>query len=179
MTAIATLVISIVAFRFLPHPANMAPIGAFALIGGFHLGRRHALWVPFLATFLSDIALNLQAGYLAFHAPRIIDWVAFLLIGLAGLSLRDRGWIPKLTAVFVTPFFFFTVSNFGVWLAGLDIAGAPYPKTAAGLASCYAAGLPFLRGTLAGDWIFSAVFLSAAALVAARSAAPVRSLTIR
>jgi hypothetical protein len=179
MTAIATLVISIVAFRFLPHPANIAPIGAFALIGGFHLGRRHALWVPFLATFLSDIALNLQAGYPAFHAPRIIDWVAFLLIGLAGLSLRDRGWIPKLTAVFVTPFFFFAVSNFGVWLAGLDIAGAPYPKTTAGLASCYAAGLPFLRGTLAGDWIFSAVFLSAAALVAAKSAAPARSLTIR
>ena len=160
MPALLSLVAAIVAFRFLPHPANVAPIGAFALIGGFYLGRRYALWVPFAALFLSDLFLNHQAGYAAFHWPRMIDWAAFLLIGMAALSVRERGWKTKLAATFATPFFFFAVSNFGVWLTGINLAGTPYPKTLAGLAECYVAGLPFLRGTMLGDWGFAALFVA-------------------
>ena len=54
MSALVSLIVAIIAFRFLPHPGNFAPVGAFALIGGFYLGKRFALWVPFAALFLSD-----------------------------------------------------------------------------------------------------------------------------
>jgi len=169
MPALLSLVAAIVACRFLPHPGNVAPIGAFALIGGFYLGRRYSLIVPFAALFLSDIFLNQQAGYAAFHWPRMIDWAAFLFIGMAGLAVRERGWKMKLGAAFVTPFFFFAVSNFGVWLTGINLAGLPYAKSAAGLVECYVAGLPFLRGTMLGDWGFAALFVAVMHLAAASS----------
>ena len=123
--------------------------------------------VPFVALFLSDLFLNQQAGYAAFHWPRMIDWAAFLLIGMAGLAVRDRGWKMKLGATFATPLFFFAVSNFGVWLTGINLAGVPYAKTFAGLTECYVAGLPFLRGTMLGDWGFAALFIAVMQLAAA------------
>jgi hypothetical protein len=169
MPTLISLVAAIIAFRFLPHPGNVAPIGAFALIGGFYLGRRYALIVPFVALFLSDLFLNQQAGYAAFHWPRMIDWAAFLLIGMAALAVRGRNWKMKLATIFVTPFFFFAVSNFGVWLTGINLAGVPYAKTFGGLIECYVAGLPFLRGTMLGDWAFSALFIAVMHLAAASS----------
>jgi hypothetical protein len=46
-----------------------------------------------------------------------------------------------------------------------------YPKTLAGLMTCYAAGLPFFRRGIAGDMLFTAVMfgLPAVAAVVARS----------
>ena len=158
MPLILALVAAMVAFRLFPHPENFAPIGAFALIAGFHLGKRYALWVPFAVLFVSDLVLNHWYGYAAFHWPRLIDWAAFLLIGLGALAVRERSWKPKLALTFATPFFFYGVSNFGVWLTGLNLAGLPYAKNLAGLAECYVAGLPFLRGTVLGDWGFVALF---------------------
>lgn len=169
MRTLLALVAAIVAFRFMPHPGNVAPIGAFALIGGFYLGKRHALIVPFAVLFISDLFLNLQAGYAAFHWPRAIDWAAFLLIGMAGLAVRDKGWKTKLGATFATPFFFYAVSNFGVWLTGISLAGVPYAKTLQGLTECYVAGLPFLRGTMLGDWGFAALFVALMQLAAMKS----------
>ena len=158
MTLILSLVAAIVAFRLLPHPENFAPVGAFALVGGFYLGKRHALWVPFAALFVSDLVLNRWAGYGVFYWGRMIDWAAFLLIGLAALAVREHGWKSRLGTTIVAPLFFFAASNFGVWLTGLNLAGVPYDKSLAGLVECYVAGLPFLRGTVLGDWGFVALF---------------------
>ena len=45
---------------------------------------------------------------------------------------------------------FFLVSNFGVWaLSGM------YPHSAAGLAACYIAAIPFFQNTLAGDLFYA------------------------
>jgi hypothetical protein len=45
---------------------------------------------------------------------------------------------------------FFVVSNFGTWaLSGM------YPHTAAGLAACYGAAIPFFQNTLAGDLFYA------------------------
>jgi len=169
MPALIPLVAAIIACRLLPHPENFSPVGAFALVGGFYLGKRHALWVPFAALFISDLFLNLNAGFSAIYWPRAIDWAAFIIIGLAALAVRERGWKMKLGATLGTPFFFFTVSNFGVWLSGINLAGSPYAKTTAGLAECYAAGLPFLRGTVLGDWGFAALFTGVMMLAAVKS----------
>ncbi|HLK18145.1 MAG TPA: DUF6580 family putative transport protein, partial [Bryobacteraceae bacterium] len=47
---------------------------------------------------------------------------------------------------------FFLISNFGSWL-WFD----GYPKTAAGLANCYNAAIPFFGRTLLSDLIFTAI----------------------
>lgn len=51
---------------------------------------------------------------------------------------------------------FFLLTNFGSFLTD-----PMYPKTAAGLMSAYAMGLPFLGNTIAGDLVFSGVLFGA------------------
>ena len=158
MPSFITLIVSLALFRILPHPANFAPAGAIALMGGLYLGKRWALALPFIALFISDLALNVQMGSPLFAAGRLVDYGAFLLIGLAGLKLRGSGQMEKLTAAFATPLFFFLVSNLGVWLFGLGIGGVPYAKSVTGLLTCFTAALPFFSGTLLGDWGFMTLF---------------------
>ena len=47
---------------------------------------------------------------------------------------------------------FYLVSNLGCW-----IGSTVYAQNFGGLMTCYAAGVPFLRGTLLGDLFFSGV----------------------
>jgi Family of unknown function (DUF6580) len=118
------------------------------------------------------LLLNTQMGYPILYWPRAFDYGAFVLVGLLGLWLRERKTGAKMAAAVATPFLFFFISNFAVWLFGLNLANEYYPKTFAGLLGCYAAGLPFLRGTVIGDWAFMAVF--ALAVVLARRTAGAR-----
>jgi hypothetical protein len=119
-----------------------------------------------LALVLSDLVLNAQMGYSAFHAPRVVDYAAFLAIGLAALALRNKNWKLQFGTAAAVPLFFYAVSNFGVWLTGLGLSGQPYAKSVAGLLECYVAGLPFLRGSMLGDWGFMALFAGIMALAA-------------
>ena len=163
-------------FRLMAHGFhwwNIAPVAAMALLGGMYLGRRYALWVPLAVLAATDIVLNVWMGYPIIYWPRAFDYAAFLLVGLLGLWARERKVGVKIGAAIATPFVFFLISNFAVWLFGLSLTNAPYAKTLSGLADCYAAGLPFLRGTMIGDWAFMALF--AVSAVWARRASGARS----
>lgn len=162
MTFAILMIVAGAIYRLVPHPMNVAPIAALALIGGMYFGRRHALWLPVAILAISDLALNAQAHYPLFYWPRMIDYAAFAGIGVLGMALRSRPVIAKIGGAIATPFAFFLVSNFGVWLFGLNLANEFYPKTLTGLMSCYAAGLPFLRGTMIGDYAFTAIFAAGA-----------------
>lgn len=149
-------------YRLMPHPWNVTPLGAMALLGGAYLGRRHALWLPLMVLALTDLMLNVRMGYPMVYLPRAFDYAAFVLIGLLGLWMRTRSTQRKLAAALITPFIFFFISNFGVWLFGNSLGNVPYSYNLNGLIACYAAGLPFLRGTLIGDWGFIAIFVGSA-----------------
>ena len=144
---------------------NIAPVAAMALLGGMYLGRRYALWVPLAVLAVTDVVLNVWMGYPMIYWPRAFDYAAFLLIGLLGLWARERKLRVKIGTAIATPFLFFLISNFAVWLFGMNLANTPYAKTLSGLVECYAAGLPFLRGTLIGDWAFMSLFALSALLV--------------
>ena len=151
------------------HWWNIAPLAAMALVGGVYFGRRYALWVPLAVLVLTDVVLNARMGYPLIYWPRAFDYGAFVLVGLLGLWVRERRPAAKLGAALATPFLFFAISNFAVWLFGLNLANEHYPRTFGGLLNCYAAGLPFLRGTVIGDWAFMTVF-ALAVLLARRTA---------
>jgi hypothetical protein len=144
---------------------NIAPVAAMALLGGMYLGRRYALWVPLAVLVSTDLMLNARMGYPILYWPRVFDYGAFVLVGWLGLWARERNLGTKIRAASTTPFVFFLISNFAVWLFGLNLVNEHYPKTLAGLLDCYAAGLPFLRGTMIGDWAFMGVFALAVLLV--------------
>lgn len=136
-----------VVLRLIPHPANVAPIAAMALFGGFYLGKKYALIVPLIALFASDILIG-------FHSTMPFVYASFLLIGLIGLWLQKRKSLNLvLGATLFSSFLFFLITNFGVWSVG-DL----YPRTLDGLIKCFYLALPFFRNTVVGDLIFVGLF---------------------
>lgn len=142
-----------VVMRILPHPANLAPVGAIALFGGATLNKRIGWWLPVVVMAISDMNL----GYYS-SAP--FTWLGFLFVGLLGLYVhRYRSWIRIPIAALCGSLLFFIVSNFGVWLVhGL------YATTWNGLVQCFVMAIPFLRPTIAGDLIYSTFLFGTYAL---------------
>jgi hypothetical protein len=147
-TLLALAMIAIAAaVRIAPHPWNFTPIGAMALFSGAVLrNRRIAFLFPLLALFVGDI-------FVGFHKLMPFVYASFAVNIAIGLWLRDRRTIGRIcTATFAGAVQFFLVTNFAVWLY-FDT----FPKSAAGLATCYITGLPLFGNTLAGDAIYAAL----------------------
>ena len=83
----------------------------------------------------------------------IFIYVSFLISVWLGRRLRNTESISRIAAVTVlNSIQFFLITNFGSWLWF-----QAYPRTAAGLASCYVAAIPFFGWTLASDVLYTAV----------------------
>jgi hypothetical protein len=167
--AIAAMVAMAAASRLLPHPPNFTPLAAMALLGGAYLpDKRVAFAVPLAALFLSDLVLGLHAGMWAVYG-------SFMLVVCLGFTLRrSRKPLRIGAAALASSVLFFALTNLAVWAFG-----SMYPKTAAGLAACYAAAIPFFRNTLAGDLFYTALLFGGFALAqrgwpALREPAPVQ-----
>lgn len=141
-----TLIVIAEVLRAAPHPWNFTPIGAMALFSGaFIRDRRLAFLFPLLTLLVGDF-------FLGFHKLTLIVYASFLISVLIGRLLQNRRTIPHLAgATILGSLQFFLITNFGVWWL-LD----SFPKSAAGLASCYLAGLPLFWNTLAGDAVYVA-----------------------
>ena len=130
--------------RFLPLDNNMAPIAAIALFSGAYLDKKIAPWVPLVIMIIADLVIGM-------HEVVFFTWGAFVVIGFMGMLLKKKRTPLSIFLLTVgSSLFFFAISNFGVWLVW-------YPKTIAGLVNCYLMGLPFLRNTMVGNLVFSAV----------------------
>lgn len=140
---------------------NFNPLAACGVLAGYWFAHRTiAAAVPLLGLMLSNLALPGydHPGVMATVvvslavAPLLGRW----LRGLQTLGGRAAGLAVCSTAPAVV---FFLLTNAAVW--GLQ---SDYPKTAAGLADCYIAALPFLRNSLAGDMFYTCMLFSLAAL---------------
>lgn len=147
-------VVGAVLFRLVPHPWNVTPLAAMFLFSGATFrSKSKSLLVPLVALLASDYAVDLLLYHGAYRWFSPFTWLGFMLIGLLGWTLRSRWNWARIGGISVAASaIFFLVSNFGVWLAW-----TMYPRSASGLAECYAAGLPFFGNTLAGDLFFSAL----------------------
>ena len=143
-----------VLLRLAPHPWNVTPIGSMFLFGGATFKSRTAsLLVPLAALMLSDFLMVhfLWGGRYDWFTP--YTWLAFLAVGLVGWLLRGRvTGLNVLAGSLAGSIVFFVVSNFGVWMGGVE-----YPLTFDGLAACYIAALPFFRNAVLGDLFYAAV----------------------
>ena len=92
---------------------------------------------------------------------RLVIYAMFLLPGLvAFLPRRARAPGMFVPAIIAYSLLFFVVTNLAVWaFSGM------YPLTSAGLATCYAAALPFLPQTVIGDLFWAAVLFGGYALL--------------
>ncbi|HTV56967.1 MAG TPA: DUF6580 family putative transport protein [Terriglobia bacterium] len=147
-------VLGAVLFRLIPHPWNVTPLAAMFLFSGATFrSKGRSLLVPLIALLVSDYTVDLLLYHGVYHWFSPFTWAGFLLVGMLGWTLRGKwNWARVGGASVAASTIFFLVSNFGVWLAW-----TMYPRSAAGLAECYAAGLPFYGNSLAGDLFFSAL----------------------
>ena len=141
--------------RLLPHPWNFTPILAIALYAGVQFAKlRTGVLATFLALFLSDAIMGLYRG---------MGWVyaAWLIPLLIGRVVRRK---PGVTAVVLgalcSSVSFFLITNFAVWAGG-----RLYPRTAAGLAACYVAAIPFYQNQILGDAFYTLALFGGHALI--------------
>jgi len=154
---LAALIVVAALTRVLPHPPNFSPIAAIALFGGaYFAARAWAVLVPLAGLLISDLVLaSMNGGLYAEWFGGSGIWVVYGCIALTtaiGFGLRG-----KVTGARVLGYclagsaLFFVVTNFAAWL------GNPmYPKTAAGLAASYVAGIPFLQWSVLGTLFYAA-----------------------
>ena len=137
-------------FRIIPHPPNLAPVGATAVFAGRTLSMRKAILVTFIAMFIGDFFLAQIHGYSMLSLVTPFVYAGFAAQAFLGRTLRLKNG-GLLGAAIGGALFFFFISNLGVWLTS-----GMYAKNLIGLGQCYAAAIPFLGGTLVGDiaWVF-------------------------
>jgi hypothetical protein len=159
------------ATRMIPHMFNFSPLGAMALFGAAHFQNKwQAFVIPIAATWLSDLFINnvIYAQYYPqftwFYEGFYWQYGSYLLIGLAGLLIFKKVTAPRvMLGVLSSTFIFFLVSNFGCWNGSTF-----YSQNLPGLGMCYAAGIPFLKGTMLGDLVYGVVLFGGFALVERR-----------
>jgi hypothetical protein len=148
---------------FMPHPWNFTPVAAALLYFGAR-GPRRQLWVPFVLLAVSDVILTKFVYSYVFSWDHFVTWAWYAAILLLGTRLRENSnWLRIGGAALASSLSFFILSNFAVWACWNDL----YPKTLAGLMTCYAAGLPFFQRAFAGDMLFTAAMFGLPALAAA------------
>lgn len=167
--------------RLLPHPHNITPVAAMALAGGIYIGRKYLSYiVPIVCLFVSDLILNntvnriffeADTGLILFEKNMIFTYTAFALTVVLGAAIKHfKGLKLIFGGAVLSSLLFFLISNFGAWSIGVL-----YPKTLAGLGTCYIAGIPFFWNTLIGNLIFIAIFVLGIETISQRYLAVERS----
>lgn len=151
---------------------NFTPLAAVTVLGGFYFRRTFvAVLLPVSVLAISDLLLPVHdnvAVMVAVHAMMVLPLV------LGRLARRSKGWHRSAywgLCGIVPATAFFLVTNFAVWAFKSN-----YETSLAGLAACYAAGVPFYRAMLAGDLFYLGVllvcFAAATGFVSVKGAAP-------
>ena len=149
MLAYAFVLIAI-AVRFMPHPLAFTPVMAALLYFGAR-GSRRQLWIPLALLAASDVILTKAVYSYPFSWDHFVTWAWYAAILWLGTSLRENGSALRVgLSALAGSVSFFVVSNFAVWAAW-----NMYPKTVAGLMTCYTAALPFFRRGFEGDMLFT------------------------
>ena len=142
---ITGLILLAILTRILPHIPNFTAMSAIALFGAAQYNKKiMAFLVPITALLLSDAILGFYQG---------MEWIygTFILIIISGFYLRNKITVPRLILLsVVSSMLVFIVTDLGLWMSA-----TLYPRTLAGLESCYVAALPFLRNELIGDLFYS------------------------
>ena len=177
---ILAIIVLAAVVRLAPHPWNFTPIGAIALFSGAMVrDRRVAFLFPLLVMFATDLVIGFNklsplvyaSFLLSVLIGRAVVWARFSLPAQAGASPRakresqpesatkKRTLLRIAGATFLGSLQFFLITNFGVW-AFLTT----YPRTPAGLAACYLAGIPLFWNTLASDAFYATLLFGSFAL---------------
>ena len=156
MAAYLLLLFAVVT-RVVPHAEwmNFTAVGAALLYFGARRSWREML-APVAVLMATDYYLTVYAYHLGFQWQAYVTtwaWYAAMIV-LGQILLSTRVTLLRVAAgALLGPTSFFVISNFAVW-AGSNM----YSHTLSGLATCYAAAIPFYRN----DVVSTSIVLGAA-----------------
>jgi general stress protein CsbA len=138
----------------LPHPWNFTPLMAIGLFSGYQATKAvTGILVTLSALALSDAVLGFHSGFWFVYA-------AALVAVLFGRITRNRGVSAIAAGALGSSLSFFLITNFMVWATS-----GMYPRTAAGLATCFTAAIPFFQNQFAGDAVYTLALFGGYALL--------------
>ncbi|WEK33788.1 MAG: hypothetical protein P0Y53_14950 [Candidatus Pseudobacter hemicellulosilyticus] len=168
--AVLLMVVVAAVYRVIPgRPLGFAPQLAIALFSGaIFKDRKLAFSMPLLSILLSDLLYQVLYMTGASAIPGFYDgqWINYILLAsvtVFGLLIRRITVTNVLVMSLLAPTYFFLVSNFLTWV-GVG-AYIDYPKTWAGLMTCYTMALPFYKGSIMATLVFSTVLFGSWYLV--------------
>jgi len=145
-----------VALRLIESPLpNFSSVIAVSLLCGAVLKHPAGVLLPLAVRATTDITLYLKG--VAFFDSWMFDYSSYVLICLLGYAVSPRRTLPVLGTCLVSVGIYFLLSNFGVWLMQPDY----YERSLQGLLLSYSNAVPFVRGTLVGNLVMSALFFGA------------------
>lgn len=137
--------------RFIPHPANFAPIGALGIFAGLYAHNwKQGIALPLMARFITDALIG-------FFSPGVMVAVYASTIGgvILGRWTRSKKTVWTVGgATIAGAVLFFIVTNAAVWLFD-----GIYPMNMHGLIESYTMALPFFRNSLLGDVFYVTVLV--------------------
>jgi len=176
--SLIVMVVVAALYRVIPgRPFGFEPQIALALFSGAVIkDRKLAFVLPLLSMFISDVLYQIlyKAGVSSIYGFYPDQWINYLLyasVVMFGFLIKRVRVINVLLVALAAPTYFFLVSNFLTWagVGGYDM----YPKTAAGLYTCYVAALPFYQMGLLSCVLFSAALFGGWYLINRRAQKPV------
>lgn len=180
--SLLVVIILVAAFsRIIPHMPNFSPLGAIGLFSAAYFTRKwHAFLIVLVATWLSDLFINnvIYAQYNPeftwFYNGFYWQYGSYIVITFIALFIFNKINLQRIVlGALMSTVVFFLISNFGVWATG-----TMYPKTSEGLLTCYAAGIPFMKGTLLGNFVYSGLLFGTFALLKKRIPSLQQSTTL-
>ncbi len=143
--------------------ANFAPIAAAGIFGHYFFNNKKApILLAILALFISDLLIQTTQGF-GLYPTRIADYFAlFIALLFAGFFLQHLGkkLSHSILAAGIGSLIFFLISNSAVWLFG-----NMYSHNISGYFQALEMGIPFYRGTLLGDMVFTTLFVGLGHLI--------------
>jgi len=173
MIAYLLLLVAVLS-HLLPHAGwwNFTAVGGALLYFGARRSWREML-APLAALMATDYIVTVYTYHFPFqwtsYLPTWGWYVAAMVLGQILLKSRTT-FVRAGSAALLGPTSFFLVSNYAVW-----VGSGMYPRTLSGLATCYAAGLPFYRNDLVSTAIFVAVAFGVPVLVRKMSPSQVQA----
>lgn len=161
------LIVTGALLRLMPHPPNVAPVGAMSLFAGARLAGWQAYLVPLVLMLITDPIIGAIKGFTPFSGRTPIIYGSFMISVWIGRSLRENAGAGRIAAAALAcAVQFFLITNLNSWWA-------MYEHSWSGLITCYTMALPFFGNTLLGNFAYSGLFFGIDAWLKRREAHPV------
>ena len=142
--------------RLIIHIPDVTPLTSLCLLASTVFSKRNAYWIMLSILLLSDFSLHILFHYPVFGLWTVFTYSVWLGIIVFGFLFSKKPTVLRgLWLTFFSAIIFWVWRNFGSW-----ITTNMYAHNMRGLLDFYIAALPFLRNSIVGSCVWTAVIMT-------------------